>query len=45
MLCPYSVNRNVIVTTYCLLLDSTNAMSILAQYDVIIDATDNVVTR
>lgn len=33
------------VTTHCVLLDSSNALDILTQYDVIVDATDNVATR
>lgn len=45
VLCPLSVNSHVSVTTHCVLLDSSNALDILAQYDIIVDATDNVATR
>lgn len=39
------MNSNVLVEPYCLLLDSSNALEIISKYDVIIDATDNAVTR
>jgi adenylyltransferase/sulfurtransferase len=39
------LNSHVSVTTHTVLLDSTNALSILSQYDIIVDATDNVATR
>ena len=39
------VNPNVNVVTHAVRLDSTNAMKIIAQYDVVLDATDNVPSR
>lgn len=39
------LNSNIKVNTYKLLLDSSNALEIIKQYDVILDATDNVATR
>lgn len=45
VLCRPSVNSHVSVTTHCVLLDSSNGLDILAQYDIIVDATDNVATR
>lgn len=39
------MNSNVKVIPYNLQLDSSNALSIISEYDVILDATDNAVTR
>lgn len=39
------MNHNVIITPYKLQLNSGNALDIVRQYDVILDATDNVATR
>src|SRR5690349_14487881 len=39
------VNPNVTVVTYAVRLDSTNAMKIIGEYDVVLDATDNVPSR
>lgn len=40
-----NLNSDVKVVTHQVVLDSSNAMEILAGYDVIVDATDNVATR
>ena len=37
----YRQNSSIIVNSYCLKLDSTNALDILKNYDIIIDGTDN----
>ncbi|XP_043279425.1 adenylyltransferase and sulfurtransferase MOCS3 [Venturia canescens] len=39
------LNSNVRVTPYKLQLDSSNALNIVKQYDIVLDATDNVPTR
>jgi rhodanese-related sulfurtransferase len=39
------VNPNVTVVTHGVRLDATNAMSIIGEYDVVLDATDNVPSR
>ncbi|KAK0085556.1 hypothetical protein PV326_005869 [Microctonus aethiopoides] len=39
------LNNNIRITPYQIQLDSKNASDIIKQYDVIIDATDNVPTR
>ncbi|XP_015112130.1 adenylyltransferase and sulfurtransferase MOCS3 [Diachasma alloeum] len=39
------LNGNLKVTPYKLQLDSTNVQNIVEQYDVVLDATDNVPTR
>ncbi|XP_054740505.1 adenylyltransferase and sulfurtransferase MOCS3 [Anastrepha obliqua] len=39
------INPNCQIATYKLALDSRNAMDIVKQYDVVLDCTDNVVTR
>lgn len=41
----FRLNNQVKISTYKTQLTSENAISILSQYDVIIDATDNVATR
>jgi adenylyltransferase/sulfurtransferase len=40
-----SLNSNVKVVTHCLLLNSSNALDIIRQYDVVLDATDNLPSR
>lgn len=40
-----ALNSDVVVVTHHALLDSSNAMEILKDYDVVVDATDNVATR
>lgn len=39
------LNSNVRISEHSLQLDSSNALNIVQQYDVVIDATDNVATR
>jgi molybdopterin/thiamine biosynthesis adenylyltransferase/rhodanese-related sulfurtransferase len=39
------VNPNITVVTHGVRLDSANAMNIIGQYDVVLDATDNVPSR
>ncbi|KAJ8308480.1 hypothetical protein KUTeg_013354 [Tegillarca granosa] len=39
------LNSHVKFTPYHLQLDSSNALQIISQYDVVLDATDNVATR
>jgi sulfur-carrier protein adenylyltransferase/sulfurtransferase len=39
------VNPNITVVTHGVRLDSTNAMKIIEEYDVVLDATDNVPSR
>ncbi len=39
------VNPNITVVTHDVRLDSTNAMKIIGEYDVVLDATDNVPSR
>lgn len=39
------LNSSVEVTPYDIQIDSSNALDIIRQYDVVIDATDNVATR
>jgi sulfur-carrier protein adenylyltransferase/sulfurtransferase len=39
------VNPNITVVTHGVRLDSTNAMKIIGEYDVVLDATDNVPSR
>jgi sulfur-carrier protein adenylyltransferase/sulfurtransferase len=39
------VNPNITVVTHGVRLDSTNAMNIIEEYDVVLDATDNVPSR
>ena len=49
LLVKYSIhcrlNSHVMVTPLCVQLDSSNALSILSQYDIIVDSSDNVATR
>ncbi|XP_030033681.2 adenylyltransferase and sulfurtransferase MOCS3 isoform X4 [Manduca sexta] len=40
-----SINSRIKVTPYSIQLDSTNAMQIAANYDIILDCSDNVPTR
>lgn len=40
-----SVNPFVEVATYCMKLNSSNALDILTEYDVVVDGTDNFPTR
>lgn len=40
-----ALNSDVNVVAHHALLDSSNAMELLADYDVVVDATDNVATR
>ncbi len=39
------VNPNITVVTHKIRLDSTNAMNLIGEYDVVLDATDNVPSR
>ncbi|XP_078049459.1 ubiquitin-like activating enzyme 4 isoform X2 [Augochlora pura] len=39
------MNSNIKITPYKMQLDSNNAMEIIEDYDVVLDATDNVATR
>ena len=39
------INPNVRISSYNLRLESTNAMDVIREYDVIMDATDNIPTR
>lgn len=39
------VNPNITVVTHRIRLDSTNAIKIIGEYDVVLDATDNVPSR
>jgi sulfur-carrier protein adenylyltransferase/sulfurtransferase len=39
------VNPNISIDTHGIRLDSTNAMKIIGQYDLVLDATDNVPSR
>jgi len=39
------LNSRVVCDTHCVVLNSSNALEIINQYDVIVDATDNVATR
>jgi adenylyltransferase and sulfurtransferase len=39
------LNSQVVCDTHCTVLNSSNALPIVSQYDVIVDATDNVATR
>ena len=39
------MNSDVEVIPYDLALDSTNALEIIKEYDVVLDASDNVATR
>ena len=39
------VNPNITVVAHKIRLDSTNAMNVVGQYDVVLDATDNVPSR
>lgn len=41
----YRLNSNLQVTPYKIQLDSSNALDIVKQYDIVLDATDNVPTR
>jgi adenylyltransferase/sulfurtransferase len=41
----FRLNSFVEVTPYDIQIDSSNALDIIRQYDVVIDATDNVATR
>jgi len=41
----FRLNSSVEVTPYDIQIDSSNALDIIRQYDVVIDATDNVATR
>lgn len=41
----FRLNENVQITTHKCQLTSANSLSIISQYDVILDATDNVATR
>ncbi|KAI8141585.1 adenylyltransferase [Fennellomyces sp. T-0311] len=45
MLAVHEIHPQCNVTPYPILLDSSNALSIIKQYDVVLDATDNVATR
>ncbi|KAI9319987.1 hypothetical protein BX666DRAFT_2018118 [Dichotomocladium elegans] len=45
MMAVHGINPYCQVTPYPILLDSTNALDIIQQYDVVVDATDNVATR
>ncbi|KAJ8662138.1 hypothetical protein O0I10_001831 [Lichtheimia ornata] len=45
MMAVHEINPGCHVTPYPILLDSTNALDIIKQYDVVLDATDNVATR
>ncbi|KAI9278210.1 adenylyltransferase [Phascolomyces articulosus] len=45
MLAVHEIHPQCQVTPYPILLDSTNALSIIKQYDIVLDATDNVATR
>ncbi|KAI9488935.1 hypothetical protein BDB00DRAFT_771595 [Zychaea mexicana] len=45
MLAVHEIHPHCHVTPYPILLDSSNALSIIKQYDVVLDATDNVATR
>lgn len=40
-----NLNSDVRVNVHQVVLNSTNALAIMANYDVIVDATDNVATR
>ncbi|KAJ3261170.1 hypothetical protein HK103_006479 [Boothiomyces macroporosus] len=40
-----NLNSNTKVETYNLLIDKSNAMDIIKEYDIVVDATDNVATR
>lgn len=40
-----ALNGNVSVTTYAIVLDKSNAMEVIANFDVVLDSTDNVATR
>ncbi|KAG6460080.1 hypothetical protein O3G_MSEX011761 [Manduca sexta] len=40
-----SINSRIKVTPYSIQLDSTNAMQVAANYDIILDCSDNVPTR
>lgn len=44
-LCSYRLNSYVKVIPYKIQLDSKNALDIIRNYDIVIDATDNVATR
>lgn len=44
LLC-FRINSKLNVDEYNLQLDSSNALDILSQFDVVIDASDNVATR
>jgi sulfur-carrier protein adenylyltransferase/sulfurtransferase len=39
------INPNITVETHSVRLDSTNAMNLIGEYDVVLDATDNVPSR
>ena len=39
------LNSNCVVKEFNTLLDSSNAMEIVAEFDIVVDATDNVATR
>ncbi|KAG2219854.1 hypothetical protein INT45_000741 [Circinella minor] len=45
MLAVHEIHPQCHVTPYPILLDSSNALSLIKQYDVVLDATDNVATR
>ena len=40
-----NLNSSIVITSYSLLLNSKNASDIINQYDIIVDASDNVPTR
>lgn len=44
-LVTYRINPHCQVIPYDLVLDSSNAQPVINQYDIVIDATDNVATR
>lgn len=41
----YRLNNNIKVTEYDVELNSKNALQIVAKFDVVVDATDNLATR
>lgn len=41
----FRLNKNVVVEKHRTQLSSSNALQIIKQYDIVIDATDNVATR
>lgn len=43
--CIHRLNSNIKVTPYKIQLNSKNALDVIKNYDVVLDATDNVATR